>query len=291
MWNLKKIPKIAHFYYGGNTLPYLRYLSISTFHQQNPDWQINFYYPKTISRDVPWLTYEHKDTLLNTDFFSKLYDLDIILKEVDFEDIGIDNNLSEVHKSDFLRLYLLSTVGGLWSDTDIFYYRPINNIDINQTINDEANTCFCIDLSKDLRFCHYIGFLMSDINNEAFKKLFYESKENFNKTQYQCIGTKLYSKIFPTIRSIKEQFKSLYPINISKNSVYPYNSKEISNIYTINTTNSINTKEQSNIGLHWYGGHPLTYGFLRSTDGGLKNLPNNLLGKLINEVQHHPAIQ
>lgn len=274
MWNLKKIPKIAHFYFGGQKLEYLRFLSISTFIKLNPDWEINFYFPSITTLGVTWQTNEQKHSV-KTDYTENLKKLPIRIKEVDFEELGINNNISEVHKSDFLRLYLLSTQGGLWSDTDILYYRPMNNLEINKEENKDVDTVFCLNQNP---FYHYIGFLLSSEKNCAFKKLYDLSKEYFNKEEYQSIGTRLYSKIYPTISSIKEEFEFLNPIDIPKSCVYPYSSKEIKKIYSSNNTDVI---DDYTVGIHWFGGHPVTGAFLEETDGGLHYCENDFLGEII----------
>ena len=60
MWQLQKIPKLAHFYWGNDTLSFLRYLSIYTFSKFNPDWRIQFYYPAQKYHGArTWGTPEH----------------------------------------------------------------------------------------------------------------------------------------------------------------------------------------------------------------------------------------
>ena len=43
---LPNIPKIAHFYWHGGMLSWLRYLTLKTFQIQNPDWELRCYFPK-----------------------------------------------------------------------------------------------------------------------------------------------------------------------------------------------------------------------------------------------------
>lgn len=280
MWHLSKIPKIAHFYFGGKTLPYLRYLSIASFAKHNPDWSIFFYYPNLLSEDKTWETEEHKTPIYVTDYFYQLSSLPIKIIQINFSKLNIDNNISEIHKSDFLRLYLLNKYGGLWSDTDIIYNKPMNQISINCDENKNIDTCFCIDDGNVSFCCHYIGFIMSSYMNQAFNKLYNLSQSYFCSNKYQCIGTNLYSKIFPDISAVKKQFPNLNIINIPVDCVYPYHPKDISKIYELNNTN-VNL---SGIGLHWFGGHPLACEFLQKTDGGKNNLPNNIIARLINEI-------
>ena len=40
------IPKIFHSYWDGSPLSFLQYLTVKTFQDLNPDWEINLYIPK-----------------------------------------------------------------------------------------------------------------------------------------------------------------------------------------------------------------------------------------------------
>lgn len=276
MWNLSKIPKIAHFYFGGEKLEYLRFLSMYSFLKLNQDWEINFYYPKYITKDITWDTGEQQNFNIKTNYIENLKKLPINIKEINFQRLGISDQISEVHKSDYLRLLLLSTVGGLWSDTDILYYRSIDNLQINYK-NNSIDTVFCINKSP---LYHFIGFLLASEKNVIYQKLYNNIENYFDKTEYQCIGTKMYTKIYPNMYNIKHQFSSNNPVNLYKDSVYPYTSDEINKIYS--TTNQL-LYDPKNIGIHWFGGHPITRRFLEKTDGGLNIESNNILKIIIDQ--------
>ena len=149
MWHLTKIPKIAHFYWGNEKLPYLRYLTISSFCKYNPDWKVRFYYPKYRQTKKTWNSKEHKyEIIVKKDYTEELKKLPITFVEIDFESLDLSNDLTEVHKSDYLRWFLLANVGGLWSDMDIIYIDSMNNISLNINDNNELNTLICYDWIK-----------------------------------------------------------------------------------------------------------------------------------------------
>jgi hypothetical protein len=43
MWHLKEIEKTLHTYWGGDSMSYLRYLTLASFRKLNPDWKIFLY--------------------------------------------------------------------------------------------------------------------------------------------------------------------------------------------------------------------------------------------------------
>jgi hypothetical protein len=257
------IPKIIHFYWGGEKLSYLRYLTIYTFCKQNPDWIVKYYTPKQRSTTIPWATHEQKGIIKAGDCSSLLKQLPIEQIEFDFNQIGISNELNEVHKSDFLRLYLLSTVGGLWSDMDILYFKPMN-------LSLEYNTCLC----SNPIYYHSVGFLLASSNNSVFNYLFQNAKRLFNPTNYQTIGAKLYNDENETLNIIDRNI-----FNIPMDIVYSYDAQEILKIFN---GDDLPLKFTSNsIGLHWFAGHPLAGQYQNAVEEISCRSFENVLGKTL----------
>jgi len=260
-WFLRKIPKILNLYFGGTKLSYARYMTILSFQKYNTDWQIRFYYPEFPSTTKSWSTFEQKYDLDVTDYFPKLKELGISIIPINFWNIGIDNALSEVHKSDFLRWWLLSTQGGLWSDMDILFFKSMNNIAFNKPEYSHIDTGVSI-----CEYGHSIGFMLASPNNRYYQQIWLKAKASWNKDNYQCIGSVLSNKIFPTIESIKQFCPDVNPINIPMDTVYAYNASNIKDIYQSPDTSKFTP---TSIGLHWYAGHNLAGDFLKKTNGGI----------------------
>lgn len=236
-WKLK-IPKILNLYWGNNKpLSFLRYLTVFSFNKYNPDWDIRVYYPETISRDETWITKEQKNEKYEgNDFFGELADIQkVSLIKYDISALGFPNSMPEVHKSDILRLKLLSD-GGFWSDFDIFYFKPMESSILNteKFINSEVLLC-------THNASHSIGFLGGSENNDAFKYLLSKTSIRYRKNKYQCVGSSLFKEFSHNVPSIVG--------NIPKSLVYPIDWNE---------TNKLLTKEEllidESIGIHWFGG-------------------------------------
>jgi len=271
-WNLK-IPKILHVYWGGGILYYLRFMTIKTFMKYNPDWEIRFYHPKFPTQNISWMNPEQKFEVLGDDFFGEVMKLPITKIAVDFNDFGLSNSMSEVHKSDYIRLELLSTVGGLWSDMDIFYTKPMSTFYLNTPEYKDIETFYC-----DHHYGHSIGFLMGCEGNKFFGKLRDLSRRHYDQRIYQTIGAKLYKQFFSTPESINE-FTPAY--NISMDVVYSHDATYFPEILSQDKTKFT----EKSLGLHWYAGSPLWRDFIKMTNGGLKNLPNNVIGNLLKNEQ------
>ena len=237
---------------------------------QNPDWTIMFWYPKFPNENMTWYTEEQKYNISQcTDFLPKLMSMPITKTSVDFQDYGFDNNISEVHKADFIRLELLSTIGGLWSDMDIFYFKPMNSLYLNIIENKNIETFYC-----NHNYGHSVGFLMSSEKNKFFETLKELSKREYISILYQSIGSLTFNKYFSSFDSIN----SITPaINISMDVVYAHNAGDVPNII-----NGIYPKfTNESIGIHWYAGSPLWKDFINKTNGGLNNLPDSIIGDLL----------
>ena len=271
-WKLK-IPKIVHVYWGGGVLYYLRFMTVKTFMKYNPDWEIRFYYPKHHVKEISWINPEQKFQVIADDFTEELMKLPITKIEVDFNDYGLSNDMSEVHKSDYIRLQLLSTVGGVWSDMDIMYFNPMSWFYLNDPQYKDIETFYC-----DHHYGHSVGFLMGCENNKFFGYLREKSKLNFNERDYQTIGARLYKQYFPTQESINQLTPSY---NISMDTVYAHDATYFPEILSQNKTKFTN----KSLGLHWYAGSPLWRDFIEDTNGGQYNLPNNVIGVLLKNEQ------
>jgi MoaA/NifB/PqqE/SkfB family radical SAM enzyme len=248
-------------------------MTIWTFVGLNRDWQVKFYYPKYPQKNKSWVSHEQKYDFECEDYFQKLYELPIDIIPFDFESIGIRNDISEVYKSDFLRWYLLSTEGGLWSDMDILYFKPMDSLSFNFPDNSHYDTGVCI-----CKYGHSIGFMLASKNNLYYKYVWQRAKAAWNSENYQSIGSTLSNSLFPTTETIQRILPQLNPISIPMDSVYAYDALRIGEIYK---TSSMERYTKNSIGLHWYAGHPLAGEFLKQTKGGVIDIPNNVLGKTL----------
>jgi hypothetical protein len=266
MWYLK-VPKIIHVYWGVGRLPYLRYLTVASFMKFNPNWEVWLWRPKYPSRIVTWNTQELNYRSTWEDWTDALLNLNIKQIEVDFTEFGLSNEISEVHKSDFIRYYFLGKYGGVYSDMDIVYFRPITKIEVNKKENKKKETFVCIS-----DYGHSNGFFMSSEGSQFFNTMF-ELAKRIDLRKYQSNGPDLCNSVYPTIESIQK----ISPVeNISMEAVYYYNGQRVNILYQ---SNKLLFSEYS-IGCHWYAGSSFSGKFLNETNGGLKNLSNNIISQL-----------
>jgi hypothetical protein len=267
MWKID-IPKICHIYWGGRKLIYLRYLTVKTFIKLNPDWRVILWYPVREFKGVSWginCSYEKKCR----DYSVDLLNLPIEKQPIDFGQLRFGENTAEVHKADYTRISVMGMYGGVWSDLDVIYFKPMDELRANTEENNGKEVYVCIG-----DYGHSTGFIMASAGSHFFSKLSEYATHEYRPGNYQCLGPDIFNKYFPTLKSIPNS------VNLSMDIVYAHNCHRVNEL--LNGSKARFTDES--IGCHWYAGNNLWADFLDKTCGGETNLPDNIIGNLIKNV-------
>jgi len=236
-----KYPKLLHLYWDGSPLSYLNYLTVVSFNKHNKNWKINIYTPVKRTLKKSWSGFENKLEYNERCYFNELNNIkNVTISQIDFDEIGFDNDISEVIKSDYLRYYLLDKYGGVWSDFDIIYTGNICS-----KLNFEEDT---IIFKKGIDY-YPIGFFVSMPGCNFFKFILEQAKMNYNKDEYQSIGADLFIQLFVrnnmNINHIQESLR------ICDISYYlPFEWDQLDQFLV----EKENTLPDNCIGLHWFNG-------------------------------------
>lgn len=284
-WCLEKIPKKIFFYWGGEVLPFIHYLTVKSFIKHNPDWKVVLYRPKELSLEKPWSGWEHKYKLNCPDYMDAVLELPLELRYFDARCLGISNRYPEIIKSDFLRWHLLGTEGGVWADMDIIFTTPMNNLRFNYEENKYVDTvvAICEDFLPEYMF-HTIGFMMSSGNNDYYNYIAEKSKRvNNNFTDYEMVGNQLLNKEFPIIKAIQTRFPSLNVENLPFESLYMY--YPLKRVPELFNDYGRERRTQNSIGVHWYAGHFCVENYVNNvTSLNYQNYLDTPIGRLIQGV-------
>lgn len=272
-WHLKKIPKIVYFYWGNEKLPFLRYMTVYSFWKMNPDWQIVFYQPQNRTKSNTWKTHEH-----SIPFSGRCYMEELRKLPIDFRTVPADfyPDYPEVYKSDILRWILLSESGGLWSDMDVLFFKPMTALHLNTPQNKELDS-ICNFFYWGREPIHSIGFLLSGGKSSTYYTHIRQKalKHNPNFADYQTLGNHQIHNEFRDLAAIQTRYSVQ---SISKDTVYSYFSNN--NIVKLfKGYNDLTTAET--IGIHWYAGHPLAGEFVNKVnDLNFREINNILTEKM-----------
>lgn len=233
--------KTISFYWGGGPLSYLQYLSVVSFRTHNPGWKIHLYMPKTSELILPtWETNEQSERYTGEDYLERAKAL-CDVKIIDFSEYGIEN-MHEVQKSDFIRWQILYQNGGVWSDMDILYIKPLTL--------DGFDTAMSYDGHH-----HLIGFFITKPQQKIFADIFNEAQSQVNSRGggYQFLGSRMLKKMFADFHVIRQSYPESKIINVDV--VYPYSS-DAPDIQEMFFGSDDRTAEET-IGIHWYNGSPI----------------------------------
>ena len=253
-WQLADVPRKAHFYWGSECTSFLRYLSVASFQLFNPDWEINLYVPTSTYRGGPgWTTPEvyEGSAYHGRDYAKQIFALPgLRIREVDFSDYPEIAKAPETYKSDFFRWHALDEEGGMYGDTDIVYTRPIREAPFNIPENRAAQVGLCLHNEG-----HIIGFYLSAPGNQFFRRIRQEARTSFNSSNYQALGSKLLNRLYPSVKAVAASHPAMPFLNLPMALVYPLDHRAIERIHQ-NLDPA--TLPGGTIGLHWYGGAPVS---------------------------------
>lgn len=257
-------PKKIYFFWGSldQKISWMRFMSIKTFKMFNPDWEIILCYSNcTINKSIwksPTLQdfYNYKSELNYLEELKKL-NIKFSYWDIPYELFpslaSYKLNLSASHKSNIFKYYMLYKYGGIYSDMDILYFRPIEQF-------------YNIIKTYDVIWCENpilsIGFLgTSKTENEFFKDIFFNSFKNFDSSRYQCLGVESIFNLYNGQRKILDiatkKYKSIKFYEMPFSIVYPFVAKFGKMRYMFTKNISMNLIPKDCIGYHWYAGHPL----------------------------------
>lgn len=283
IWYLKNIPKKIHFYWGepNNYMSYLRYLSIYSAIQNNPDFKIYLHLPIYPSDNkINWSTPEQSTDISSSyNWFEEVKKLNITIIKHDFNNCGFSNERHEVQKSDFIRWIILFEFGGFWSDMDIFYSKSLYELSCNTPENYLIDTGIHIYPDANL---HAIGFLFSSLGNSLFRECHNITSQKFRdikNDKYQSFGSDILNDNFQTVEEINKKHPLLSIINIDKDIVYRISPSE-SGICSLYSPGSF-IDSNNEIGIHWFGGHSLSRNFEKNFEEFNKKEFNNKLSNYI----------
>ena len=285
------IPKKIYFYWGNEQMSWMRYMTLKSFRMFNPSWDMTLYTSHCPKDIKTWVTPENQDFFCfkGENYMGLINDLNVNIVPWEIANNGITAvastpNISASHRSNFFKWAKLATDGGIYSDLDIIYFKPLDEF-YNKINAEEYNTAICQTNYLS------IGFLASSGNNPFFRDLFINGLDRYNTGEYQSAGVSniydFYNKTEKkdeAIAMIREKYPQLnkYEISISCPTskvldvaqdrypqlkfynipfpfIYPLDSTQVEHAF--NSSFSVNEAPTETVGYHWYAGHPISQNF------------------------------
>lgn len=261
------IPKILHLYWGGGAMSWLQTLTVFSFHRLNPDWSIRIYTPTKPNKinakySIPYTGISYFHWLLKLDYVNVI--------PINMEEFGLNLHMHEILRSDIFRYMMLYQYGGVWSDFDVLWQRPISELDKISIIGD----CKIEDMGISL--CKYnnttgfssIGVLFATQGHLFYRELIekcWEVINNFDgsldQLKHQVFGANLWDRLYPTFDDILKKYPDC--IAFPYKTFYPYSLYEIDLLYQ----EPILDKVGEAMAVHWFNGHKLSKEYMNDRMG------------------------
>lgn len=274
------IPKQIAFFWSGNNLSWLRYLTLYSFRKLNPDWEIILYlYPNTYSDNTP-----SKKSQDFVQYTGKNYLPDVSMLDINVITINLCHsfqNLEPAFKCDIIEWKTLYRYGGYFSDMDILFIKPLNNL---------YNKLQDYDVILSYRKYFSIGFMGGISNCKFYRDLFNQcSLTNVDKKNYQIFGVCLFYKYLREyldnikepnwLQAIHSKYPELNIHNLRWDIFYYFSYREIERLF-----NKICGIPENVLGIHWFGGAELSQVYNNLlTPENYKSYPSTMI-KHIEEI-------
>ena len=244
----REVPKKIFFYWGNPVMSWLRYMTLYSFRKFNPDWEMELHVSHIDIKDKYWHTSEDQDfhSYKGKNYLPEVEKLGVKIKEcpVFIEDAGPS------HNSNFFKWNELATGGGIYSDMDILFVKPIEEY-YNQIQYFQTGLSYSSEQVQPGHGGYYsIGFMFSSGGNVFFKDVFDYSREHCDLKSYQGAGVDVLYKMLERNQGMKPYVNGLSYIPMD--TVYPWRHYQQRDFF-----HSCHTElPEETIGIHWYAGHP-----------------------------------
>lgn len=254
---MKQIPKILHLYWDLSPMSFLQALTVVSFRKYNPEWCINCYVPKQgYSGQTKYIP-----DYLGEDFFHVAKSVPgFNLIEVDLCDYNIDPQHHNILRSDILRYHKLYECGGVWSDFDVVWLRPVEHFTNTDYFGDVApdDISAVVSFSEGVCAIHSIGVLIHGKNDPYIGDVIELTKLQKPPFRHECFGSEMLCAAYPTLQHIRSKFPNT--VGACFETYYPYNihppKPTIKNLYEGLDLSPLDSKNV--LCLHWYNGHVLS---------------------------------
>ena len=206
---MKNIPKVCYMcWVGSQNMPLLTIFTVISFHRFNPDWKIIFYRSIQNSEDIGKYPYTYNYT--GDDYFYMIKEMDFVeIRIIDLTKLGLKSDILNIHTpglSDILRINTLYENGGAWSDSDIIWLKPLDEI-VNIDCIGNPNDFECNVIYYNQTFGHQTSSFYIAEKGSLYLKSIIEEQNKLNPPYDDCaFSTILFDKMYHTLNDVISKF-------------------------------------------------------------------------------------
>jgi len=258
------VPKRVFFFWSGEKMSWLRYLTLKSFRHWNPDWQMDLYLCPDNAMKKTWDCPNQQDFFCykGEDYFDRVPELGINIKPWEVLDLKGNSwatRITPSQKSNFFKWQTLHQEGGIYADMDILWTAPIESY--YDMLEDKGmSICYTEFFS--------IGLLAAAPGCKFYGDVWKNGFTCFDKKTYQTAGViNVYNWLAKVanhmprhgkalqLRSwdiLEEHYGDCNLHNIPVRLVYPWIFDQLDHVWT-----NIHIHQElpaETIGIHWYAG-------------------------------------
>ena len=258
------IPKKCHLYWDRSPMAWLNALTVISFRKYNPDWEIIVYLtkqsPQELGKNIFVPDFTGKDRLEDLLAFPN-----ITFKEIDVRDYGVPLCAHSCQGSDNFRREILYREGGVYSDFDMLWLKPIDHLEKVECIGDPKDFECIVSFYEMTHGFHNVSNLIAESGSPFLKSLINISKtipDTVIQGNHQALGSTMLNNAYPTFDSVKKRFPRV--LAIPYETFYPYSTYYLETLFVHTTFAPLDSDNV--LGIHWFNGNRFAKDYINRGD-------------------------
>ena len=231
-------------------MSYLHTMTLTSFHRLNPEWEIrvyNFIYPNEPDYAPKYTHYKGPDFMPEVRTWDWVSIMDIMMNKSDVHSILV---------ADRWRREILYQNGGVYSDFDVIWLKPIEHLQNIEYIGDIENFTSVVSYYGMTEDFHNVSILISE-KESPFDKEIIEAQAGVKAFHDdQAFGTTLLNEMYPELDTI-----SYNVLAVPYETFYPYSTYNLKQLFIENDLTPIT---DNTLAVHWFNGNPLSKMFINN---------------------------
>ena len=257
------IPKKCHLYWDGSPMAWLNLLTVESFHKYNPDWKITVYLTKQSPLEMGRNTFVPDYT--GPDYLDRLLDYDYLdIKIIDVEDYDVPIEAHACQGSDNFRRSILYKEGGVYSDFDTIWLKPISDIEKVKCIGNPKDFECIVSFYQMTNGFHNVSNLIAEKYSGFIKSLIDYSRlvsVKEIKSNHQALGSTMLNRLYPSLLTILPRFPRI--LAIPYDTFYPYSTYHLETLFQ---HNNLSFLTENTLCVHWFNGNKLAKDYINRED-------------------------
>lgn len=272
---MNNIPKIFYLFWDMSKISLLQTFTLYTFHNLNPDWRVIVYLFKQNYKQLGINTFVPHYT--GKDYWHLIEAMDFVeFIEIDLEEYNLDLSTHGILISDRLRMQKLYEHGGVYSDFDVLWLRPMTefvNIECMGDTNDFECTASMHDYTKGF---HSVSNFVAEANSTYVRSILDAQAKELPPFGHQSFGSVLFNRLYPSAIDLILAYQRI--LILKYETFFPYDVEHLTPLYREDDITRLASKNV--MAVHWFNGHKLSKEYINGDKYGSPCSMSSLLKKL-----------